>query len=371
MLVITFWWLVWTSIPRDTDKRRVHVSAPRRLARWYRMWLARLVLFPIGWPHLVDLAFGAARTGPGTPGDVVWSEGRATVTRFRGSPQHREPVLVVHSLVTKPWILDLTPSRSFVGMLVAAGFNVYLLDWGDPGADEATNGLDEYGRLLRRAEAAVLAESGSHRLHEIGYCLAGTLLLHARASDNAECVASMALIATPVDFAVPGSFERVMRHPALRPVLALDGSGGVPGPVVREAFHALRPQALQSIRLRVARRRDPEYREFYAAMARWAWSHRRFPGALFFDFVDLHRNNPFVPKTGPSPIAKINAPMFVAIAERDHIVPSGSSHALSTLSGLDVQVVNLASGHVSMIVGRAAKATLWPALVAFLRDQQR
>ncbi len=335
------------------------------------MWLARLVLFPIGWPHLVDLAFGAGRVRLGTTGDVIWSGGRATVTRYRGAPQHREPVLVVHSLVTKPWILDLTPSRSFVGMLVAAGFDVYLLDWGDPGPDDATNGLDEYGQMLRRAEAAVLARSGSDRLHEIGYCLAGTLLLHTRASDNAEYVASMTLIATPVDFAVPGSFERVMRHPALRPVLALDGSGGVPGAVVREAFHALRPQALQSVRLRIARRHDPEYREFYAAMARWAWAHRRFPGALFFDFVDLHRHNPFVPKTGASSLINLRMPMLAAIAERDHIVPSGSSHALSTLPGLDVQVVNLASGHVSMIVGGAAKATLWPALVAFLRDQQR
>jgi poly(3-hydroxyalkanoate) synthetase len=133
---------------------------------------------------------------------------------------------------------------------------------------------------------------------------------------------------------------------------------------VREAFHAVRPQAIAALRLRIARRNDEEYREFYAAFARWAWTQRRLPGALLFDLVDLYRHNAL--KLGPIP-----QPMLLAIAERDHLVPSGASHVLTTVPGVKTTVVNVASGHVSMVVGTAAKATMWPALVDFLTQQQQ
>ena len=102
-------------------------------------------------------------------------------------------------------------------------------------------------------------------------------------------------------------------------------------------------------------------------MASWAWTHRWLPGALFFDIVDLYRDNPLV-RSGA--LASLDVPMLVAIAERDHIVPSGSSHALTKVAGLDVRVANVASGHVSMVVGTQARTTFWPALVEFLSEQQ-
>ena len=83
--------------------------------------------------------------------------------------------------------------------------------------------------------------------------------------------------------------------------------------------------------------------------------------------VDLYRGNTlFGEKLGAIPQS-----MLLCIAERDHLVPAGASHALTTIPGLDTTVVNVASGHESMVVGSAAKATVWPALVDFLRAQQR
>ena len=360
--------LAWLTIPTATERRLLRAGPLRQLVRWYRTALGRLWLFPIGWPHVVDLALGARGQQHASPGEVVWHEGRATLKRFESSRTQSEPIIVVHALVTKPWILDLTASRSLVAFLAARGFDVYLLDWGDPVGGEPPFGLDDYATVLRHAEAAAMQISGATRVHEVGYCLAGTLLLLASWRQPSPHIASAALIAPPVDFAVPGGFSQWFRHRSLRPVLFLDGGGTVPSTYVREAFHALRPQALQALRFRVARRGDPEYRDFYAAMARWAWTHRRLPGGVFFDVVDLFRTNPLV--GDGSPLRGTSVPMFMAIAERDHIVPSGSSHALTTVPGLNIEVLNIASGHVSMVVGGSAQTALWPALAGFLQRQQ-
>lgn len=276
----------------------------------------------------------------------------------------------MHSLVTKPWILDLTPSRSLVKMLVDRGFDVYLLDWGDAEEDEAAMTMADYGDVLRAAEAAALAESTAKRLHEVSYCMSATLLMQTLSRDSARHVGSLTVIAPPIDFGVRNGFQRAMTHRYFRPALALDGDGMVPAAYIREGFHLLRPMAIKAMRLRWARRRDAEYCEFYAAMARWAWTQRRLPGAAMFDMVDLFRENPFLPEGQPSPLSTISVPMLAAIADRDHIVPPAASHAIEEIDGLDVEVVSVPSGHVSMIVGSAGRTVLWPALADFLGRQQ-
>ncbi len=39
-------------------------------------------------------------------------------------------LLIVFSLFSRSYIMDLRPGNSFVERLLAAGFDVYLLDWG-------------------------------------------------------------------------------------------------------------------------------------------------------------------------------------------------------------------------------------------------
>src|ERR1700729_2321316 len=65
-----------------------------------------------------------------SPHDTVWSHGRSQLWHYR-SDQVRvsPPLLIVFSLFSKSYILDLAPGNSFVEQLLAAGFDVYLLDW--------------------------------------------------------------------------------------------------------------------------------------------------------------------------------------------------------------------------------------------------
>ena len=363
--------LGWWSIPSGTSRRLLSPGILRRLARWVRSLLVRFALAIIGWPHIVDVILRSKRTPTATtPKDDVWRQGRTVLWRYAADAgatrPRREPVLLVHSLVTKPSILDLTPSRSLVRALLAQGFDVYLLDWGDVGRQESSRGLAEHASLLQEAESEAASASGAGRVHLVAYCLGATVALTRLSMFPAGPVASLAVIAPPVDLSVPGGFRATLGSRSLKPVLALDGGSCVPAALVREALHFLRPMALRTEwrRLRTRAQATDDEKAYHDAMARWTWEHRRLPGALFLELVDLYRSNGLLPKVGG-----IGVPVFMAWAERDHIVPPASSTALA--QHLPVEPLQCQSGHVSMIVGSAGRSILWPGLGAWLARQQQ
>jgi polyhydroxyalkanoate synthase len=309
-----------------------------------------------------------------TPNEIVWSAGKTSLYRIEGPAGKGPPVLVIHSLVSKPWILDLTPERSLLKALSEAGFTVFLLDWGDFDGRDAHHDLSHFATVLLHAEEKVLQSTGAEKLHLVGYCLGATLLLARLAARSHPRVASAALIAAPSDFGVPSGLQMLMSHRLFKPSFFLDGSSCVPESLVRESFHMLRPRALSTVRALVARRSDERFRRVYGATSRWVWEHRRLPGALFFDLVDLFRTNALF--AGRMEVAgelarleDIKVPIGAFVAARDHIVPSGSSHALTSVPGLDVEVFDYPSGHVSMVCGSAAREAMWADLHSWLARQ--
>ena len=54
------------------------------------------------------------------------------------------------SLISRSYVLDLSPGTSFVEALRDQGFDTYMLDWGIPDERDAGNGLEH---LRRRAVA--------------------------------------------------------------------------------------------------------------------------------------------------------------------------------------------------------------------------
>ena len=60
------------------------------------------------------------------------------------APPRGPPVLLVHSLFKRPYVLDLLPDRSVVQSLLRQGFSVYLTDWLPPSDSDAHCGLHDY-----------------------------------------------------------------------------------------------------------------------------------------------------------------------------------------------------------------------------------
>src|SRR5580704_3601943 len=107
-----------------------------------------------------------------SPRDLVWKRDKARLWRYRsGQRRYRPPVLIVHSLVSKSYVLDLLPNTSMVGYLVGEGFDVFLLDWMPPDPADAENTLETYvDDYIPGAIGALLKDAGAREVTLVGYC---------------------------------------------------------------------------------------------------------------------------------------------------------------------------------------------------------
>src|ERR1700720_2884322 len=80
--------------------------------------------------------FGATMDDPppATRSRVIYESGLVRLRHYeaRGENQKRVPLLLIYSLIKRPFILDLQPGRSVIEYLVKQGFDVYLIDWIPP-----------------------------------------------------------------------------------------------------------------------------------------------------------------------------------------------------------------------------------------------
>src|SRR5215471_18963000 len=81
-----------------------------------------------------------------TPKDVIHTQGTLKLYRYRPLCEeiYRVPIVLVMSLVSRSYILDLTKEQSFVEFLLQQGFDVYLIDWGVPRTEHSTLRLEDY-----------------------------------------------------------------------------------------------------------------------------------------------------------------------------------------------------------------------------------
>ena len=133
---------------------------------------------------------------------MVWRHGRPSCgTTATTTSATRPPLLIVFSLVTRSYVLDLTPGNSFVERLLAAGFDVYLLDWGTPDERDAANRLEDYvDDDIPAAWTRSATCPAPTSVNLLGYCFGGDLaLLHAAHHPDSP-LRSLTVMATPVDF---------------------------------------------------------------------------------------------------------------------------------------------------------------------------
>src|SRR3954471_15245695 len=115
-----------------------------------------------------------------TPKDVLWRRDRAELWHYRGTAplRYEQPVLIVTSLVSRSYILDLLPGSSSVEFLREQGHDVFMVDWGIADELDAGNTFETYvDEYLPRAIDAVVRETGCREITLAGYCLGGVLAL--------------------------------------------------------------------------------------------------------------------------------------------------------------------------------------------------
>ena len=306
---------------------------------------------------------------------VLWQEGSTRLLDYRapGANAAGPTLLVVPSLINRAYILDLTPARSLLRSLAAAGTRPLLVDWGPPGALERGFGLTEYiaGRLERTLDAALAAARGPVVL--VGYCMGGLLAL-ALALRRRRDVAALACLATPWDFHA----ERASQAKLLGATIGTFGPlianiGELPVDAIQALFTGVDP--FQVIRKFVGfAELDPgsERAELFVAVEDWlndgvplaAGVARECLGGWYGDNL-TGRNQWRVAGELVRPI-ELSLPSLVVIPDHDRIVPPAAALALArALPG--AEQLRPAAGHIGMIVGAGAVERLYQPLARWLQ----
>jgi polyhydroxyalkanoate synthase len=293
--------------------------------------------------------------------------------------EHATPIVLVPPLAASTLIFDLLPQRSLVRYLRARGFAVYLLDWGEPGRDDARLGVRDYAlRLLPDALTAVRQHSCSPDVSLMAYCMGGLFaLIHAGTGQDAG-VRNIVTVASPIDMhdapmaarilrALNGPARLLRRHTPWRIHQIDPRLMQVPGWLNALAFKLTNPVGSMTSYIDLLRRLDD--REFVAAhvtTSRWMSDMLDYPGTLVQDFlVKLWIDNALASGTVrlgevTSDLARIDCPLLAIAGESDRLVGIASVRRIMDLvTSADRRFELAPGGHAGVFAGRDAPAHTW------------
>jgi polyhydroxyalkanoate synthase len=299
----------------------------------------------------------ADRPPPPDPMPVIARAGRASLRDYGGDGP---AVLFVPSLINPPDVLDIDAERSLLRWLATQRLRPLLLDWGAPTVDE--HDLSVAGHVERMLLPLIDAVGAPVAL--AGYCLGGTMALAAAAL---RPVSALALIATPWRFGhYPASTKQALEDLWQVAEPATQTLGLLPMEILQAAFRRLDP-ARTIAKYEAHGGRDPGDPRARAFVRLEDWANDGPPltrGAARELFLDLFRAD--LPGTGGWRVggtaidpARLAMPVLEIASTTDHIVPAATTPGIG-------ERIDLALGHVGMIVGGRAKQSLWEPLGEWL-----
>lgn len=315
-----------------------------------------------------------------TPKDTIYQRGTLKVYHYRplADEVYRVPILLIMSLVSKPYILDLTPGQSLVEFLLKRGFDVYMIDWGVPREQDHVLRFEDYVLdFIPDCIARVQADSGEEEISIVGYCMGGLLSAMYAALHADGPLKNLACFTVPVN-SDGMTLMRQWSDPRYFDVdRIVDTLGNVPPEMMYASFDMLRPvsKAIGQIRLWDNMWND-EFVKSFRMFDRWGADQIPFPGECFRQNTkEIMWENKLVKGTMELAgrridLGAITVPFIHVVAEHDHICPYEAAKDLVRLVGsADKREVMLKGGHVSLVAGGNAVFRLWPQLDAWLAER--
>ena len=320
-----------------------------------------------------------AATGT-TPRDVVWTHRKVTLYRYRSSQrEHAVPVLLVFALINRPTIFDLRPGNSFVSFLLEEGFDVFLLDWGEPDDEDADMGLEAYvcdelpwgiRETLRAAEA--------EEVSLLGWCIGGTVSAMHCALTHDTAVRNLVLLTTPID-TTDSRYGQWVARDSFDVDLVADAYPAIPGRMIDFANKLLKPKTNfwdTYANLWEATREGKARRDAYQPMAKWVADNPPFPSRAYREWITwMYKENRLVRgrmrlRGRRVDLRAIDQNLLVVTAGADHIAPPpGTAPIFDFVSSEDVTHFDRPGGHIGLMAGSRAREEIWPDLAGWLAER--
>jgi polyhydroxyalkanoate synthase subunit PhaC len=309
-----------------------------------------------------------------TPRTCIYQEGPHSLYCYPGQAEQNTPILLVYSLINRPYIFDLRPGRSLIEFLCAQGFDVYLLDWGDPTPDLGSASLgDLVTGTLKRCVRKILRIHKREKLSILGYCMGATFAT-LYAGLEPERVERLVLLTPILGNDAGGTLQNIVSHQSLPPAL-LDGQL-MSGRQLKLFFNSVRPVQVLKKERDFWQNYDQEvFLEHFLPVEKWSNDTPDLPGKAFQELMNLCikedalRKGTVTLNAQTIDCRKITCQVLAVVAKHDWIIPVSSLDTCAeVLSQSDYRPYTLNGGHIGLVVGRAA-STLWKDLLAFLNNQ--
>ncbi|MGE3727336.1 MAG: alpha/beta fold hydrolase [Candidatus Sericytochromatia bacterium] len=308
-----------------------------------------------------------------TPRTCVYQEGPHSLYLYPGQAEQNTPILLVYSLINRPYIFDLRPGRSLIEFLCAQGYDVYLLDWGDPTPDLGMASLGDLVATLKRSVRKILRRHRQSQIPILGYCMGATFATLYAALEP-QHVERLILLTPILGNDTGGTLQNIVAHQNLPPAL-LEGQL-MSGRELKLFFNSVRPaQILKKERDFWQNYDQDTFMEHFLPVEKWSNDTPDLPGKAFQQLMqlcikeDALRKGPVSLNDQVADCRKITCPVLAVVAKHDWIIPVASLQTCAeVLSESQYTPYLLNGGHIGLVVGRAA-GTLWKDLIAFLNNQ--
>ena len=200
---------------------------------------------------------------------------------------------MVYAPINQYHILDLNPERSVVKKFVSAGFDVFLLDWGDRQSENKPT-LADYIEYIDQSVEQIIKTTNQDKVNLYGYSWGGTLSIIYAATHNSK-IKNLVLQSANLDFDNDDTViaEWMRNFPADGFV---DEFKEMFGHFIDLAFLMRNPIAhsFDSVKYALEAKEGSNIRfvENLVKIRPWIYNTPDVPGPLFRQFaVDLYRQN--------------------------------------------------------------------------------
>jgi polyhydroxyalkanoate synthase len=301
-----------------------------------------------------------------TPGEVIFQNHLFQLIQYYPFSQqvNKEPLLIIPPWINKYYVLDLSPTESFVQWAVKQGHSVFIMSWVNPDQRHKELDLDDYlsdGAL--EAIDVVKRICDCDKVNLLGFCIGGLLAgltaawLKQKGSDDLN---SLTLLNTMFDYSDPGEVAVFLSERMLAAVDKTVGETGLlNGAYLRKAFTLLRedrmfwPYVVNNYFLGNAPKPNP--------LLYWNNDSANLAATMFKTYInDMYLQNKLF--TGQSyefagqaiRLDAIDIPVLAVAGRADHIVPWGSAFS-SVLPMQDVEFVLSDAGHIVGVLNPPSK----------------
>lgn len=317
-----------------------------------------------------------------TPRQTIWALNKLKLYHFYPQlpAEQRKPVplLLVFALINRPEIFDLRPGNSFVEHMLRQGYDVYMLDWGRPGLEDAGYDFEEYAlNFLPRAIRALQRHSGKRDFSLLGWCIGAALTAIYAAMRPDDGLKNLVLLTAPLDFSdkAAGPYNKWLNTEHFNVDELVRQYGNVPGSVIDYGNKMLKPVENWVLNyLKLWDNLDNRaVVESWLAMNSWVSDTVDFPGAAYRQWiVEFYRENRLMGGTlqmqgRTVDLRNIKASLLNVIADKDHIVPNCQSiTAMDRFGTSDKLLLEVKGGHIGLMVGSGASKRTWPQIDGWL-----